>query len=80
MKHNFVAHFSSPIFLAHTFLMKKYKTKNTERFKVVELKPKMCLISNRKNRMPLTLVYPGWVTHLKDEIAKTMQNSKNMTI
>ena len=57
MKHKFLAHFSSAILLAQTFLMKKYKTKNTLSLKVVELKPKMYLISNKRNRMPLTLVY-----------------------
>jgi len=57
-----LAFFIKYLFACKYILNEKSKTNKTVSLKIVWLKTKARKISNRRNRMPLTLVSPGWVT------------------
>ena len=53
--------------------MKKYKINKSVSLKTVELLRKTCLISNKRNRMPLSIVSSGCIDTL-------INNEKNIVV
>ena len=60
--------------LAYTFWMKKYKISKSVSFKITELLTKTHLISNKRDRMLLSLVSPGWGVVLGNDRSITGMN------